>query len=146
MQKCKQLCTIFNFCTHTFFYKDSYSVSPSAKYCPSIRPSTIKTMCMDINKEITTTKVKVQKKLFRQICIWSDTIFLAFWGWMSHMFLENVCFTYHDSIQNNIFWKYLAIHICKPILPTKLHRQNANNLSRRYVVMPNLGILFLKKQ
>ena len=75
MQKCKQLCTIFNFCTHTFFYKDSYSVSPSAKYCPSIRPSTIKTMCMDINKEITTTKVKVQKNCLGQICIWSDTIF-----------------------------------------------------------------------
>ena len=60
---------------------------------------------------------------------------------MSHIFLENVSFTYHDSIQNNIFWKYLAIHICKPILPTKLHHQNANNLSRRYVVMPNLGMI-----
>ena len=90
MQKCKQLCTFFNFCTHTFFYKDSYSVSPSAKYCPSIRPSTIKTMCMDINKEITTTKVKVQKKLFKQICILSIWYYLVFWGWTSHTFLEQL--------------------------------------------------------
>ena len=82
-----------------------------------------------------------------KIIVWANMLFdlilfLAFWGWMSHIFLENVCFTYHDSIQNNIFWKYLAIQTCKPILPTKLHRQNANNLSRRYVVMPNLRILF----
>ena len=76
--------------------------------------------------------------IWANICIWSDTILRVN---ESYIF-RAAFFTYHDSIRNNIFWKYLAIHICKPILPTKLHRQNANNLSRRYVVMPNLQILF----
>ena len=76
--------------------------------------------------------------IWANICIWSDTILRVN---ESYIF-RAAFFTYHDSIRNNIFWKYLAIQTCKPILPTKLHRQNANKLNHRYVVMPNLRILF----